>query len=57
MIHSCLTHLSIVALQTEDVLKRSDRVDVDDIPIDSCKHVATVAKSTLRLEREVLKNG
>lgn len=48
MIHSCLTHLSIVALQTEDVLKRSDGVDVDDIPIHSCKHVAAMAKSTLR---------
>lgn len=48
MIHSGLTHLSIVALQTEDVLKRSDGVDVDDIPIHSCKHVAAMAKSTLR---------
>ena len=45
---SCLTHLSIVALQIEDVLKIGDGVDVDDISIDSCKHVATVAKSTLR---------
>lgn len=44
---SCLTHLSIVALQVENVLKRCDGVDVDDISIDSCKHVATVAKSTL----------
>ncbi len=43
-----LTHLSIVAIEIEDVLKRCDRVDLNDISIDSCKHVATVAKGTLR---------
>ena len=37
-----------MALQIEDVLKRGDGIDVDDISVDSSKHVATVAKSTLR---------
>lgn len=52
---SCLTHLSIVALQVEDVLKRGEGVDVDDISVDSCKHVAAVAKSTLKVRREKAK--
>lgn len=37
-----------MALQIKDVLKRGDGVDVDDIPIDSSKHVATVTEGTLR---------
>lgn len=36
-----------MALQTEDVLKRGDGVDVDDVSIDGCKQVAAVAEGTL----------
>lgn len=45
-----LTHLSIVALQIKDIVKRGDRIDLNDVSIDSCKHVATIAKSTLKSE-------
>lgn len=36
-----------MALQVENVLKRYEGVDVDDVSIDSCKHVAPIAESTL----------
>ena len=47
-----------MALQIEDVLERGDGVDVDDVPIDSCKHVSTVTEGTLRRgERESEQGG
>jgi len=49
---SCATHLPVVALQIEHVLKRGDGVDVDDVCVDCRKHVATVAEGTLKMLAE-----
>lgn len=43
-----------MALQIESIFKRGERVDVDDISINSCKHVATMAKSTLNIGGDTL---
>lgn len=54
--HTCFAHLSIVALQINNILKREDQVNVNDVSVDSSEHVATVAEGALRCgERERMK--
>lgn len=41
-----------MALQIDDVLKRCDRVNSDDVSADGCKHVAPVAEGTLEEKKK-----